>query len=29
VDLASYEETGQYVVLREGALTPEQLRDAL
>ncbi len=29
VDLASYEETGQYEVLREGALTAEQLRDAL
>ena len=29
VDLATYEETGRYEVLREGALTAEQLRDAL
>jgi L-threonylcarbamoyladenylate synthase len=29
VDLASYEETGHYEVLREGALTAERLQDAL
>ena len=28
-DLSRYEETGEYAVLREGAMTAEQLRDAL